>query len=95
MPFISNQGCYESICEDGMLKIIIENATFTCHESGQVIEVALVKDEEWLHDGSTICPSCMVHSAKIWPIHNCKHLLRLVQGHETYFDITSNAPSGP
>ena len=60
MPFISNQGCYESICEDGMLKIIIENATFTCHESGQVIEVALVKDEEWLHEGSIICPSCTV-----------------------------------
>jgi len=51
-------GCYSSICEDGMLKIIIENATFTCHEAGQVIDVALVKAEEWLHEGSIICPSC-------------------------------------
>ena len=56
----SNQGCYSSICEDGMLKIIIENATFTCHEAGQVIDVALVKAEEWLHEGSIICPSCTV-----------------------------------
>ena len=57
---LSNQGCYSSICEDGMLKIIIENATFTCHEAGQVIDVALVKAEEWLHEGSIICPSCTV-----------------------------------
>ena len=45
-----------------MLKIIIENATFTCHEAGQVIDVALVKAEEWLHEGSIICPSCTVGS---------------------------------
>ena len=43
-----------------MLKIIIENATFTCHEAGQVIDVALVKAEEWLHEGSIICPYCTV-----------------------------------
>ncbi len=51
------QGCYSSICQDGMLKIIIENATFTCYESGQVIDISLAKDE-WLHEGSVICPSC-------------------------------------
>ena len=61
-----SQGCYSSICEDGMLKIIIENATFTCHESGQIIDVALIKDEEWLHEGSIICPSCTVGNLSIF-----------------------------
>ena len=63
---LSNQGCYSSICEDGMLKIIIENATFTCHEAGQVIDVALVKAEEWLHEGSIICPSCTVGNLTLY-----------------------------
>lgn len=55
----SFQGCYSSICEDGMLKIMIENATFTCHEAGQVIDISLAKDE-WLHEGSIICPNCQL-----------------------------------
>ena len=50
-----------------MLKIIIENATFTCHEAGQVIDVALVKAEEWLHEGS-ICPSCTVGSLTFFKV---------------------------
>ena len=50
-------GCYSSICEDGMLKILLENATLTCQKSGQIIDVALVKDE-WLHEGSIVCPPC-------------------------------------
>ena len=70
---LSNQGCYSSICEDGMLKIIIENATFTCHEAGQVIDVALVKAEEWLHEGSIICPSCTVENLTFF--HICLHFL--------------------
>ena len=51
-----------------MLKIIIENATFTCHEAGQVIDVALVKAEEWLHEGSIICPSCTVGNLTFFTI---------------------------
>ena len=50
-------GCYSSICEDGTLKILLGNATLTCQTSGQMIEVALVKDE-WLHEGSIVCPPC-------------------------------------
>lgn len=42
-----------------MLKIIIGNATLTCHESGQVINVALAK-ADWLHEGSIICPPCQL-----------------------------------
>ena len=33
-----------------MLKIIIRNVTFECQYAGQIIEVALLKDE-WLHEG--------------------------------------------
>ena len=40
-----------------MLKIMIENATLTCLQSGQVIDVSLAKDS-WLHEGSIICPPC-------------------------------------
>lgn len=50
-------GCYSSICEDGMLKILLENATLTCQKSGQAIDVALVKGE-WLHEGNIVCPPC-------------------------------------
>ena len=50
-------GCYSSICEDGVLKIIIQNATLTCNKPGQVIEVALNNDK-WLHEGSVVCPAC-------------------------------------
>ena len=43
-------GCYSSVCEDGMLKIIIRNVTFECKYAGQIIDVALLK-EKWLHEG--------------------------------------------
>ena len=59
-----------------MLKIIIENATFTCHEAGQVIDVALVKAEEWLHEGSIICPSCTVGNLTFF---HTQHILNSIK----------------
>ena len=40
-----------------MIKITIRNVTFECKNDGQIIEVALLKND-WLHEGTIICPVC-------------------------------------
>lgn len=53
-------GCYRYKCDedDGMLKIVLKsNVTLTCFEEGQTLSVSL-KSDEWLHEGSIICPRC-------------------------------------
>ena len=52
-------GCYNYNCQDGRLQIVVLNHTYTCFYAGQQLEVRLrPEDDDWLHTGSLVCPSC-------------------------------------
>ena len=55
-------GCYNYQCEDGQLKIMVRNISYTCSHVDQKIPVELVdvdtRGENWLHTGSITCPKC-------------------------------------
>ncbi|CAG0880548.1 unnamed protein product [Darwinula stevensoni] len=50
-------GCYQYLCYDGHLHLMVENHTFTCFHPGQVIEISLFAND-WLHQGAIVCPWC-------------------------------------
>ncbi|XP_026464697.1 leishmanolysin-like peptidase [Ctenocephalides felis] len=50
-------GCYEYMCEDGRLHIMVSNYTYTCHYPGQKLNIKILSNG-WLHRGAIICPSC-------------------------------------
>ncbi|CAG0903320.1 unnamed protein product, partial [Cyprideis torosa] len=50
-------GCYEYICYDGRVHLMVQNHTFTCYNSSQDIEISLLANG-WLHEGAIRCPDC-------------------------------------
>lgn len=60
-------GCYKYSCQGGQLSIIVENYTYPCYYTDQVIHIELLTDY-WLHTGTILCPAC----EKI-----CKHMCNL------------------
>ncbi|XP_063608213.1 leishmanolysin-like peptidase [Penaeus indicus] len=50
-------GCYQYMCADGRLHIIVANHTYTCYHANQVINISIFQNG-WLHEGAIICPPC-------------------------------------
>ncbi|KAG7161238.1 Leishmanolysin-like peptidase-like, partial [Homarus americanus] len=50
-------GCYQYMCVDGRLHIIVANHTYTCYHANQVINISIFQND-WLHEGAIVCPSC-------------------------------------
>jgi len=51
-------GCYEYICQNGRLHIIVSNHTYTCYFPGQELVIRLAANG-WLHKGVIVCPACV------------------------------------
>jgi len=55
-------GCYRYSCEDGLVKIIVRNVTFSCNKDKELIPVELLdistSGTRWLHSGNVMCPKC-------------------------------------
>eukprot|EP00095_Tigriopus_kingsejongensis_P009354 snap_masked-scaffold488_size158317-processed-gene-0.2 protein:Tk09354 transcript:snap_masked-scaffold488_size158317-processed-gene-0.2-mRNA-1 annotation:"conserved hypothetical protein" len=50
-------GCYQYLCQDRRLHIMVLNHTYTCFYPQQEIEISLMAND-WLHTGSLVCPPC-------------------------------------
>ncbi|XP_064083354.1 leishmanolysin-like peptidase [Macrobrachium nipponense] len=50
-------GCYQYMCVDGRLHIIVANHTYTCYHANQVINISIFQNG-WLHEGAIVCPPC-------------------------------------
>ncbi|CAL4093643.1 unnamed protein product, partial [Meganyctiphanes norvegica] len=50
-------GCYQYMCVDGYLHIIVANHTYTCYHANQVINISIFHND-WLHEGAIVCPDC-------------------------------------
>ncbi|CAG0915170.1 unnamed protein product, partial [Notodromas monacha] len=50
-------GCYQYLCFDGRLHVMVKNHTFTCYYPGQLISISLFANG-WLHEGAIVCPKC-------------------------------------
>ena len=51
-------GCYEYKCEKDGLKVIIEGYKYTCFYEGQVLHIQMQSHDQWVHQGTIICPAC-------------------------------------
>ncbi|OQV25784.1 Leishmanolysin-like peptidase [Hypsibius exemplaris] len=51
-------GCYEYVCANGQLQILVQNRSVVCYAEGQSLSLQ-VKGPEWLHTGTIVCPSCV------------------------------------
>ncbi|KAK4308425.1 hypothetical protein Pmani_019873 [Petrolisthes manimaculis] len=50
-------GCYQYMCVDGRLHIIVANHTYTCYRANQAINISIFHNG-WLHEGAIVCPPC-------------------------------------
>ncbi|KAF2368611.1 Peptidase M8 leishmanolysin [Trinorchestia longiramus] len=50
-------GCYEYVCRDSRVHIVVANRTFTCYHPNQVISIKIF-EQGWLHMGGVVCPAC-------------------------------------
>lgn len=51
-------GCYNYECEKDGLKVIVEGYKYTCFHKGQVLFIQMQSHENWVHQGTIICPAC-------------------------------------
>lgn len=50
-------GCYTYSCMNGRLHLHVSNYTYECFHPGQVLSIRVL-DNNWLHHGEIMCPSC-------------------------------------
>ncbi|XP_023070654.1 leishmanolysin-like peptidase isoform X1 [Piliocolobus tephrosceles] len=50
-------GCYQVSCSPQGLKVWVQDTSYLCSRSGQVLPIS-IQMNGWIHDGNLLCPSC-------------------------------------
>ncbi|XP_041459036.1 leishmanolysin-like peptidase [Lytechinus variegatus] len=50
-------GCYQVVCDNRGLTIVVEGMNFICTSPGQILNIG-VASNQYLHTGQLICPAC-------------------------------------
>ncbi|XP_063220729.1 leishmanolysin-like peptidase [Bacillus rossius redtenbacheri] len=83
-------GCYRYSCSAGRLHILVGNYSFTCYDTGQVLDVQLFS-HGWLHKGALVCPPCedLCQESEGWCSRN-NNMPSFIEYHQDDLKCTSS-----